>query len=269
MSNWYKHVAREANMWRLWVRYKEKYAGHVEIVWNKKVAPGFQFHFGNLSSETPLDAHMSFYWLAIFWDINFPGAGRFCEWIGRGHKRDISLKFHDGSMWWKLWYDDDMGYDTYHRCDSWRQPKLYPWRWGRKKHRAWMCLRDGNIDLNPLDAIWGRRYYQYEDLEFQDAMLHMNEFPGDQYVVHFKLQKQTRARRYGPKWVRHISDEGYTASWESKIPFRNNSWKGDDVLASAEKVSSRENWVDEALESLKSRIKKDRQRYNYRPREKS
>jgi hypothetical protein len=260
----------EPGEWRFWLHYRQTMAMSFEMVWGKRaksLGPGFSIHFGDRGSETPVDAHLSLYWIAIFIGTGSRRVARFCEWIGRGHKRDISLKFHDGSMWWKLWYDDDMGYDSYHRCDSWRQPKLPPWRWGRKKYRPWMCLRDGHIDLNPLDAFWGPRLYSYNDLQTETTTVCVGEFPGDEYEVTFTLQEQTRARREGPSWARRETDEGWSAEWRTKgIPYRNHSWKGDDVLGSAQKVTAgNPEWLYEAVGSLIERIKKDRVRYNYRP----
>lgn len=253
--------------------YSKRIETQLEIAIRRKVSPGFSLHFGNNGSETPVDVIISFYWLAFLWGLNFPGLGRFCEKIGRGHKRNISLKFHGRMMWWELWYDDDMGYDDYHRCDKRRKPRLWPWSMGREKYRSWMCLRQGNIDLNPLDALWGQRYYSYLDLWAKNTRLDVGQFEGDVYDVVFKLQKVTRARKHGPAWARRVSDEGWSADWrcEKGIPFRNDSWKGDEILASAEKVTQHcdgdlsDDWLFEAKASLVERVKKDRIKYNYSP----
>lgn len=242
---------------------------HLEIPYLKKVGPGFRIHFGDRGSETPFDGHISLYWVAIFWGMNFPGLGRFCEWIGRGHKRNISVQFHNKAVWWELWYDDDMGYDDWHKCNSWRKPKLYPWRWGREKHRGWMCLRKGNLELNPLDALWGHRYFDFHEVGKTTALVPINDFEGDEYEVEFKLEKQTRGRRFGPKFARRRSDEGWNADWrcETGIPVRNHDWKGDEVFASAVSVdlNTGEDWVAQAVKSLIEQIRRDRIHYNYVP----
>lgn len=242
--------------------------GHLEIASRPKIrTAGFRIHLGDRGSETPLDLMLDLGRVAVFGAFDCPGLGQVCERIGGGHKRDLSLQVHGGSLWWNLWYDDDGGHDAHHKCDSWRQPKLWPWSRGRRKHRGWMCLRDGNIDLNPLDALWGHRYFNYEDVEKRTALVPVGEFPGDEYEVDFTLQRQTRARRYGPRWVQHRSDEGWTASWECHpgLPVRNHDWKGDEILASAERVSSAEGWLPEAVDSLVQRVKKDRRHYGYQP----
>lgn len=242
--------------------------GHVEVAFRPKLGKGgFRFHLGNRGSETPVDGMVDLGRVAVFWGVNAPSLGRLCEWVGRGHKRDLSLQIHGGSLWWKGWYDDDGGMDPYHRCDSWRQPKVWPWSRGRRKHRGWMCLRDGNIDLNPLDAFWGSRYFEYEDVEKVNALVPVNEFPGDEYLVDFTLQKQTRARRFGPSWARHRSDEGWVAAWECRpgIPVRNHSWKGDNILASGVPVSGVDGWLAQAVEALVASVKRDRRHYRYNP----
>lgn len=242
-----------------------------EFVWGKRAGKfGFKLHFGNKSSETPFDSYIIVPYFATFFSAAFPGLGRFCEWLGHGHKRDISLYYTEKSLWWKLWFDDDMGYDRHHDCDSWRKPKLWPWSMGREKHRAWMCLRDGNISLNPLTAFWGHRGYKYEDVDKATTLLNVGQFEGDWYQVDFTLQKQTRARDHGPWWARRVSDEGYCADWDCKggLPFRNDSWKGDCIYGSAEPVANINNWIHEASESLKDRVIQDRVKYRYHPPEK-
>lgn len=245
---------------------------HLEVVWRKPRTFGFNFHLGDKGSETPIDIMLDLGFIIFFWGLNFPGLGELCSKIGRGHKRDIGLQIHHGSLWWKLWYNDDGGWDAHHRCDSWRKP-IWPWSMGRKKHRPWMCLRQGNIELNPLDAIWGYRYFDREVIDHFKGMVEIGEFEGDEYEVEFKLEKNFRQRRYGPKlWVRRRTFEGYSADWTTKgIPFRNHSWKGDDVLASSEPLTGGnistppKDWKQQAIESLVERIKKDRDKYKYHP----
>lgn len=236
--------------------------------WKSKGSTGFSLHFGNRSSETPVDFSCSLFRLAFYLHLSWPGLGMLCEKLGRGHKRNLSLSFHGGGMWWQLWYDDDGGYDQHHRCDGWRKPKLWPWSMGRDKHRGWMCLRDGNIDLNPLDAIWGNRYYERETIDTIETVVNIGEFPDDFYTVEFTLQKMSRARKYGPSWVRHRTEEGYSVDWKCKggIPVRNHEWKGDTVLASSVKVATNgDDWLCEATENLIKDMKEDRLHYNYVP----
>lgn len=274
MKNLYYHSAKEKGMWRAWLRYpspgkhgRNRFAGQIEIVWMKKVTGGFSFHIGDRGSETPIDIMISFYWLAFFFGFNWGGLGALCEKIGRGHKRNISLQFHDRAMWWNLWYDDDMGYDSHHRCDKWRKP-IWPWSMGRRKYRSWMCLREGSLDLNPIDAFWGFRSFKYEDLgERSEDTFTVGQFPGDEYKVKFTLKRMTRQRDFGPRWARTITYEGYIAdwgAWDGGIPVRNDYWKGDCIYSSAVRVLNWETWLDEAHAALREVILRERKRYRYR-----
>lgn len=274
MKNLHAFTSHRDNTRRYFATYRirgddrRRIEGHLEIAFRPKVdTAGFRFHIGDRGSETPVDGHVDLGRVAAYWGFDWPGLGRLCEATGRGHKRDLSLKIHSGSLWWQLWYDDDGGYDNHHDCDSWRQPRLWPWSRGRRKARQWMCLRSGNIDLNPLDALWGPRYFNYEDVEKRTALVPVGQFPGDEHEVEFTLQRQTRARRYGPAWVRQSSDEGWVAEWECHpgIPVRNHEWKGDEILASGEPVDSVEGWLPQAVASLVERVKADRRRYRYQP----
>ena len=268
-KNFYIHSSRSDSSFRSWLRYRGL-SMQIEIPWRKKVSPGFCLHFGDNGSETPVDVMVSFYWIAFFWGCNWPGLGKLCEKIGQGHKRNISLKFHGGQMWWELWHDDDGGYDRHHRdiCDQRRKPKLWPWSRGRDKYRSWMCLREGNIELNPLSALWGVRYFHYEVLEEADVWVLIDQFPGDRYNVHFKLEKQTQARKHGPKWARHMTDRGYSVDWSHNpgIPTQNHDWKGDHTLGSGFSIEGRENWQDQAVVKLAEWVKTERNRRGYRPR---
>jgi len=240
----------------------------MEIARRKKPESfGFRFHLGDRGSETPFDGHIDLGWVAFFWGFNAPGLGALCERIGQGHKRDLSLKIHGGQLWWKLWFDDDGGADPYHRCDGWRRPKVWPWSAGPKKHRGWMCLRDGNIPLHPLDALWGHRYYDRENIETRTVLVPVGEFPGDEYQVTITLESVTRARRMGPRWARRRTDAGWGIDWtcEGGIPFRNHSWKGDESLAGGFGIDSRERWVQQAVTKLVEHTKRDRKRYGYHP----
>lgn len=247
--------------------------GHIEIATHRKPASaGFRLHFGDRGSETPVDGMLDLGWIAFYWGFNAPGLGRLCERIGRGHKRDLSLRIFGGSLWWRLWYDDDGGSDAYHRCDSWRQPKVWPWSRGRRKHRGWMCLRDGNIDLNPLDALWGNKLW-LKDETFQgdttQALVPVRDFDGDEYPVTFTLERRTVRRQHGPAWAQRVHRIDYSADADGRIPIRNHDWKGDDVLGwgvnvSAESVADG-SWVKEAVAGTIAMVQRDRKHYDYRP----
>lgn len=266
----WQHSRKEKGGWSIWLHLGDGEI-HFSTSWAKTFrALGFKLHIGNRGSETPIDWNLQLWFISFYGAFSAGWLRSFAEWIGHGHKRDISLRLHGGQLWWKLWWDDDGGHDrTIHHCNKWAQPKLYPWRWGRKKYRSWMCLRNGRIDLNPLDAIWGSRFFDYVTVEEDILLIEINDFPGDEYMVEFKLQEVWRQRRHGPKlWVARRTFEGHTAEWSAPgagIPVQNHSWKGDGILASGVKVKSRDTWRMDADIALSEFIRKERERNGYHP----
>lgn len=260
--------------WRAWlslgdVDYRKK---GLELQWEVPVGKnvkhwGFKLHLGDQYSETPVDFHVGLWRIAFFISVNFPGLGKFCGWLGRGHKRDVALKFHDGSMWWKLWHDADMGTDRgVHRCDKWRQPSWW-WPFKSKKYRSWMCLRDGNIPLNPISAIWGSPIYQYTTLDKDTLLIEIDQFLGDEYMVDFKVQAVYKGRLKGAKWVQRKKFQYFEADWncDDGIPIQNHSWKGNNMYGSSVKVPDPFDWRLDADDNLKAWVKKERERNGYQP----
>lgn len=235
----------------------------------------FRVHTGTRASETPYDAHFTVGGWGIY--LGMGGlSGRWAEFIGRGHGRDISLSIHNGSLWWKLWYDGNGGNDEHHRCDTWRRPKLWPWSMGRKKHRGWMCLREGNIALNPVSAFYGsRKWLLFKESESQEAVVDINQFPADEYTVKFRLNERHVRRDAGPAWARRIVRKDLTVEWDASdvggIPVMNHDWKGDEILSGNLPVSTlktwdgKSDWLPLAVEGLKDLVVADRIRYQYRP----
>lgn len=249
--------------------------GKLEVAFRPKISSlGLRLHLGDRGSETPLDGMLDLGRVAIFWGIGAPGLGRLCERVGRGHKRDLSLRVYGGSLWWRIWYDDDGGMDPYHRCDSWRRPKIWPWSAGRKKHRGWMCLRDGNIELNPVSAFWGSPKW-LRDETFAErkvrALVPVGDFDGDEYEVDFTLERREVRRQHGPAWARRVKRVDYSAAADCGpgIPVRNHTWKGDEILGwgvrvPAESVAD-ETWVRHAVAGTLDLVRRDRKRYGYVP----
>lgn len=241
---------------------------------------GFRLHTGGRGSETPIDASLHLGLGSVYASTSL--GGRVTEWVGRGHKRQLSVQTHSGSLWWQVWYDDDGGNDTYHRCDKWRQPRVWPWSAGRRKHRGWMCLRSGNIALNPAEALWGHRDYKREPVESPVVVgVPVGEFPGDTYLVELTLERTWRQRDHGPRWFRRATPTGYSVAWDTRghcngIPVRNDSWKGDEVLASGVRLPDELDavasaaagdgaWQAAAVRLIVEQIKRDRRHYGYVP----
>lgn len=246
--------------------------GHVEIATPATSdSAGFRLHLGDRGSETPVDVMLDLNRVKVFAGINFPGLGAFCEWAGRGHKRDLLLRVAGGHLWWKLWFDDDGGHDRHHNCDSWRQPRVWPWSRGRRKHRGWMCLRDGNIALNPASALWGTPKFQREKVESRTALVAPRQFDGDEYPVEVALERYEVRREHGPRWARRVLRSGFTAEWDTRglcggIPIRNHDWKGDEILAGTHGGDvDPDRWVADVVDQLVTSVRRDRERYGYRP----
>jgi len=231
---------------------------------------GFRLHIGDRWSETPYDVHV---------DLGVVGAyasaggmfSRVASWIGRGHKRDLSLSLHGGHVWWKVWYDGEGGNDDHHRCDKRRQPKLWPWSAGRKKHRGWMCLRDGNMHLNPADELWGAptptKTVLVDDVTLP---ITLGQFPGDTYLIDGKLERWDWAREHGPRWARKPSSTWHF-DWRGKIPTDRGNWKGDHILGSGVTLTEDEVnaeggvWTRLVIGRVTEQMLADRRRNGYRP----
>lgn len=271
-----KHSIQEKGLWRGWLTINDPDYMRKGVDYNLEVAygrrksgslgVGFRLHFGNRGSETPFHFDVYGYWFAIFFSMNTPNMGKFFEWLGRGYKRNISIRTHSGQVWWELWFDDDGGYDRHHNCDGWRT--LWWWPFKNKKYRPWSCWRHGNLELNPLDAWWGGRYYSYEEIDVYEDTFGVYQFEDDFYDVKFSLRKVTQARRNGPKWARRVIDRGYSVEWDCRegIPVQNYDWKGNYTYASSVKIENpHENWLGQAHTALQEWVIKERQRNNYRP----
>lgn len=265
------HASHEKGLWRAWLTFFDPdYLSkgvdfHWEIAWLKKVAPGFRIHFGDSGSETPFHWDVSFYWLAFFFSMNTPNMGEFFERIFFDHKRDISLRFHSGQAWWDVWYDDDSGYDDHHKHDVYKAPWFWPFR--NDKYRPWFCLRHGCMPLNPFDLWWGIRYYNYETLEEDVLLIEINQFPGDEYMVDFKVQHVTQCRRQGPRFARRVTDQGYVAEWTitgDNTPIPTKAPGRGRVYGSSVKIPDPVDWRMDADDALKAWVLERRKSAGFR-----
>lgn len=234
-----------------------------------------KLHLGNASSETPIDGHLTAGPFGYYWSVGGVG-GRLAELVGRGHKRDLALSVDRNMIRWQLWYDDDGGNDSYHRCDAWRQPTVWPWSKGRRKHRGWMCLRNGWIDTNPLDALWGTPKATRTVIADQLGAVPVAQFPGDTYLMRFRLERVVWAREHGPAFARRptvtlaVDVDHRDADGEklcNGIPTRNGSWKGDETLSVHFAITENpgDDWLGWAAAKIVETTVRDRARYGYRP----
>lgn len=202
---------------------------------------GISFKVGNAGSEHVLDASIR---------INPIGAlylhtEKHGTWLQRrlnpvGYQsRVIELSVHDGTLWWKLWAKRD---EWTHGTPRWQ---------------------DGSTTVNLLDRWLGPVRNEFEKVGPTVAgIVRMPE--GDTHEVVLQLEKVRTGRRRGRKV------ESWSVDWESRegIPFRNNSWKGDNVLGSSVTVTSaameRGMWPEEACAQIAASVARDRSRYGWR-----
>lgn len=271
----YHKVQQESGLIQrsFWFRAK-KNGQRSDITWmfgrmpKAHMGSGFTISLGNKGSETPVDIFAGLFKVYLFFSIDSDWFRNFCHSITRGGHVKNGWRIHHGQLWWEIWHKTGPYGQEIHKCDGWRRPKLWPWSAGRNKYRPWMCLRNGNIELNPLDAIWGTRKYKYQTVAREYRDIDFGGYDGDIHHVEMTLQKQTRQREHGPKWVRKREDKGYSVEWECKkgIPYRNDSWKGDCTYGSGfDSDGSDQFWVLDAKKKLVKLITHDRINYNYIP----
>lgn len=235
-------------------------SARLEMAWRKKTAPAAYIKLGTTYSENPLQLHVSLWFVAFWLSISLAGLNGLIMKLTTGHKRKIGVTFHDGMMWWNLWYDNDAGWDTHHKCKYKSRPG--------KRYRGWACLRDGNLYLNPINNLWGMKYYSYKDVDHYTRLVRFTDVPNDEYLVDFKLQEMWRGRRRGPKWATDRTFEGFIVDWncEKGIPTENNSYKGDCVYGSSLPIDPPPfggPWIVQAETKLIEWIAIQRERYGY------
>lgn len=112
---------------------------------------------------------------AVYVSVALPRAVR--EWLGY-ERRTISLRAHDGAIWWTVWRDP-MG------------------DWERGKVRRW---REGSYRI--VDKLLGAPVHSERIIRESDVALPLPE--GD-YPAHAKLREQTWTRPRWPFPTRHMA----------------------------------------------------------------
>ncbi|MGH9004559.1 MAG: hypothetical protein ACRDYV_15655 [Acidimicrobiia bacterium] len=226
-----------------------RFDAHVQVhLQSPRPELSVRLHAGTRGSETPWDVHMTVLGSGVY--LGLGGIGpRVAEWLSRGGAtdggRDLSLAVHGGRAWWRIWTS--------------------PHSWTRGRFASW---REASLSVNPLDyLLGGPARYSYEDIS-PPTSVQLLTAEGTEHEVTLTLQRQTLARRRGPRrmsWVAH---------WESPgegIPVRNHAWKGDGILSSALDLPDATHpegpWVQAALDELREQITRTRRHYDWRPRE--
>ncbi|MBF6358163.1 hypothetical protein IU449_27070 [Nocardia higoensis] len=232
-SSVYHHKSRYATIFRDSGR---DLSAQLETV-IKKPTPEFsaRFHVGGGWSETPFDGHLTILGSGFYWGL---GAGwKLAERLTREkrHKyegRDLQLSIHDGSLWLKAWVHGD----------SWERGEFAKWR-------------DRSFNLNPLDRLYGRPRYWFEDIETAAIAIRM---PEAVYPVVAKLQRQTFGR---PKSKKRVASWTVDVDAPKGIPYRADlsGWKGDRVHGFGVTLRERrEDWTVDARAAIEAYILKHR-----------
>lgn len=221
--------------------YVGKQCWHSQIVVGKGVYDlGFHLGLGGTYSETPVDLAFFLPGLSIY--LTTTMFGKICEKLtGDYYKpsREISLQLKGKTLNIDLWSKKH----EWHSEDPW-----------------W--VKGLTFNLSPIDKIYGnKRYYYYHLIKSKSKSF--VKLPEKDYPVDLTLKVQVFKRPRG-KAIK----TSYIVEWEGAIPFRNHSWKGDEVLGSAVEVTRDSledfHWINEATANIAARIQKDRTRYGYK-----
>jgi hypothetical protein len=203
------------------------------------------FEIGSAGSEHTLSGHVKINGLGAL----YLHANGFGEWLqrrlnGTGYDdRKIGISAHDGSVYWSLWEREG--------------------HWSHDQPKWW----SGSFPYDLRDVLLGQLSYSYENVgEPVPAVVRMPYGDEDMHDVVLQLQRQTLARKRGkPKKV------SWTVKWTSEkgIPFRVDSWKGNEALGSSVAVSDREAeagaWPHIAVVRIAESMMKQRIRYGLTP----
>jgi hypothetical protein len=153
--------------------------------------------------------------------------------------RTTELTLGDGRLSWRLWAKRDE--------HSGATP-----RW-----------RDGSTVIDPRERLFGPVLGSYEKVgEPVTATIRMPE--GDDHEVILTLERKRIGRRRGEGKL------SWAVDWASEkgIPFRHDSWKGNEVMASGVSVSDaavkQGRWAAEACAAIAADVSEMRTRYRWR-----
>lgn len=201
---------------------------------------GMSAKVGNAGSEHTLAADVRLPFGALYLHTE-----TFGTWLQRrlnpiGYdSRVIEFDVSDGRIRWKLWAKRD----------------------GHSKNKPrW---QDGTLTLDPRDRLLGPARYSYETHDTTTATVRMPD--GDDHEVTLTLKRQRYGRMHGAGKL------SWTVEWDSRpgIPYRHNSWKGDEVLGSSVTVSDAavdtERWAADACAGIAADVSKMRTRNKWHP----
>jgi hypothetical protein len=147
---------------------------------------------------------------------------------GRGGERELSLKFHHGAMWWRLWRNPNVGY-------------AHDWR-------------DSNF--NPIRFFLGYPKYSEGPRNHFDSYL---EMPEGVYRVSIDIYTAIWKRPRWP-WATRITRSDIELKDGVWVPGKgDNGWDMDDDTIYS--MTCNAATVAEALDHLRQSVLRDRERY--------
>lgn len=219
------------------------FGGHLEaILRSPKPEFSARFSVGTASSETPFDGHLTILGSGLYWGIE--NGGKLADFLTRRdvHKyegRELKLHLYHGTLYWHVW--------------------THSGSWERGEFAAW---RTGSQNVRPLDILFGRRRYWYEDVDTAELEIQM---PEGAYPVKATLQRQLHGR---PKSKRRETSWTVDVEAPKGIPNRydkSGGWKGDRVYGFGVKLAQRrQDWFVDAKAAIEARILKDRANSGFR-----
>lgn len=210
---------------------KQLFGGHFDtIVERNPHGPlSIRFHIGNEGSETPWDGHFILFGVGFYWGLE---TGRkLAGFLTRckGYKwdsREFALRIFDKTLWWNVATHSDM-------CEVDRAKqryldlrKLEKVKTHGKKYRRPMRLREGNVSLDFVSMILGKKEFIREPIE---SWLGDLQFAEGAYPVFLTVERTV----YGRPKAKH-KEIKYVIEVDAKegIPYmfdKSGGWKGDRV----------------------------------------
>jgi len=210
-----------------------------ELVIGRSHATGINLTVGCAGAESPLSGHIGLGPLgALYLHTERHGARVQRRFNAVGYdSRTISLDFHNGRVWWRVWARENESRST----DPW-----------------WM---DGNLAIHPAHYLLGARTSEAVHEKRATGTVYLPD--GTTHDVQLRLEQRRYGRPRGRKTTTWLLD------WDcpTGIPTRNDSWKGDDTYGGAFSVpaetAAEEGWADAVCVLIAESCMRAREHYGY------
>lgn len=125
-----------------------------------------------------------------------------------------------------------------------------------------LIMRTGS--LNPVDWIWGPRLYDVTQLDNDILLCEINQFPGDEYMIDWRINMTETYRDKGPWFVRKRKWVAFSACWQSEdvgIPISGGYIR--DTWIGVFDIKDPFDWRYDADEALKNWVRSRRRDNGY------